>query len=74
MRVTQPDSITKFIKSNELTFTIPVYQRNYVWKYEDCEKLFEDVIGSIQNKRSHYFGNIVYYEDGDDEFSGKCIG
>ena len=70
MRVTQPDSITKFIKSNELTFTIPVYQRNYVWKYEDCEKLFEDIIDSIQNKRSHYFGNIVYYQDGDDPFTG----
>lgn len=70
MRATQPDSITKFIKSNELTFVIPVYQRNYVWKTEDCEKLFEDVLAGARDKKRHYFGNIVYYEDGRDPFSG----
>ena len=70
MKATQPDSITKFIKSNELTFVIPVYQRNYVWKTEDCEKLFEDVLAGAHDKKKHYFGNIVYYEDGRDPFSG----
>jgi uncharacterized protein with ParB-like and HNH nuclease domain len=70
MKATQPDSITKFIKSNELTFEIPVYQRNYVWKIEDCEKLFEDILEGIKNNRKHYFGNIVYYEAGRDPFSG----
>lgn len=70
MRATQPDSIIKFIKSNELTFVIPVYQRNYVWKTEDCEKLFDDVLEGIHNNKKHYFGNIVYYEDGRDPFSG----
>jgi uncharacterized protein with ParB-like and HNH nuclease domain len=70
MRATQPDSITKFIKSNELTFVIPVYQRNYVWKVEDCEKLFDDILDGVHNKRKHYFGNVVYYEDGRDPFSG----
>lgn len=70
MRATQPDSITKFIKSNELTFVIPVYQRNYVWKTEDCEKLFEDVLAGARDKKKHYFGNIVYYQDGSDPFSG----
>ena len=70
MRASQPNSITKFITSNELTFVIPVYQRNYVWKIDDCEKLFEDVIEGIQNDRKHYFGNLVYYEDGHDPFSG----
>jgi uncharacterized protein with ParB-like and HNH nuclease domain len=70
MKATQPDAITKFIKSNELTFEIPVYQRNYVWKVEDCEKLFDDILEGIRNKRKHYFGNVVYYESGRDPFSG----
>lgn len=70
MKATQPDSITKFIKSNELTFEIPVYQRNYDWDIENCEKLFEDVLEGIRSKRKHYFGNIVYYEAGRDPFSG----
>jgi uncharacterized protein with ParB-like and HNH nuclease domain len=70
MKATQPDSITKFIKSNELTFEIPVYQRNYDWDLENCEKLFDDVLEGIRSKRKHYFGNIVYYEAGRDPFSG----
>lgn len=70
MRASQPDSITKFITSNELTFVIPVYQRNYVWKIEDCEKLFDDVLECIQTDRKHYFGNLVYYEDERDPFTG----
>jgi uncharacterized protein with ParB-like and HNH nuclease domain len=70
MKASQPDSITKFIKSNELTFEIPVYQRNYDWDLENCDKLFEDVLEGISSKRKHYFGNIVYYEAGRDPFSG----
>lgn len=70
MKATQPDSITKFIRSNDLTFEVPVYQRNYDWDIENCEKLFEDVLEGIDKKRKHYFGNIVYYEAGRDPFSG----
>ena len=70
MKATQPDSITKFITSNELTFVIPVYQRNYVWKIQDCEQLFDDIIEGIRSNKKHYFGNLVYYEDGRDPFSG----
>lgn len=66
----QPDSITKFIKSNELTFVIPVYQRNYDWGTDNCETLFHDVLEGIRSKRKHYFGNIVYYEASRDPFSG----
>ena len=62
MKVSQPVSITKFIKANELTFEIPVYQRNYAWDIDNCDKLFDDVLIGIQEKRRHYFGNIVYYE------------
>lgn len=62
MKVSQPVSITKFIKANELTFEIPVYQRNYAWDIDNCDKLFDDVLVGIQEKRKHYFGNIVYYE------------
>lgn len=69
MKTTNPNPITDFLSSTERTFEIPVYQRNYVWKTEDCEKLFEDVLEGIRNKRKHYFGNIVYYVAGEDPFS-----
>ena len=69
MKATNPNPITDFLSSTEKTFEIPVYQRNYVWKIEDCEKLFEDVLVGIRNKQKHYFGNIVYYIAGEDPFS-----
>ena len=41
-------------------FVIPVYQRNYDWKVENCKQLFDDLIKVIRNKRrSHFFGSIV---------------
>ncbi len=61
MKVSQPGPITELLSSTKRTFEIPVYQRNYVWKAEDCEKLFDDVVEGIKNGKDHYFGNIVYY-------------
>ncbi len=70
MKATQPDSIIKFITSNDMTFVIPVYQRNYVWKTEDCDTLFDDVLRGIKENKKHYFGNIVFDDDGRDPFTG----
>lgn len=39
---------------------IPVYQRNYDWKVDNCERLFLDLINvHKEDKNSHFFGNIV---------------
>jgi len=51
-----------FIGGNKRTFNIPVYQRNYEWKKEQCERLFND-IEEIANKKfeiEHFIGTIVY--------------
>ena len=41
-------------------FVIPVYQRNYDWKVENCKQLFDDLVKVVRNKRrSHFFGSIV---------------
>ncbi|MCQ2454274.1 MAG: DUF262 domain-containing protein [Clostridia bacterium] len=41
-------------------FVIPVYQRNYDWKKENCKQLFDDLLKVIQLKRkNHFFGSIV---------------
>lgn len=70
MKASQPDSIIKFITSNDMTFVIPVYQRNYVWKIENCDTLFEDILSGARENKKHYFGNIVYDDDGRDPFTG----
>lgn len=41
-------------------FIIPVYQRNYDWKLENCKQLYDDLIRIIRNNRnSHFFGSLV---------------
>ena len=41
-------------------YVIPVYQRKYDWKQENCRQLYEDLKKVIQAGRSsHFFGSIV---------------
>lgn len=60
----KPDAcpILDFIIGINKTFTIPVYQRNYSWRTEHCEKLFDDLLESRRTGKVHYFGNVVFYE------------
>lgn len=45
-------------------FIIPVYQRNYDWKIEQCRQLYDDLV-SVARKdlSSHFFGSIVSVSD-----------
>lgn len=57
----QESTILDFIGGLKKVFIIPPFQRNYEWKIEQCEELFEDIENACINKKSHYLGNIVYY-------------
>lgn len=58
-------NLLEFLGSSKRTFNIPVYQRNYDWKKENCKRLFDDLIKIIKlNKEGHFLGTIVYV-DGD---------
>lgn len=53
-------SIVNFISGANQRFIIPVYQRKYSWKEENCRQLYEDLKKIIIDKRSsHFFGSIV---------------
>lgn len=50
----------KFLEGADNRFIIPVYQRNYDWKLDNCKQLFDDLIKVVKNKQeSHFFGSIV---------------
>lgn len=68
----KPDAcpILDFIIGLYKTFTIPVYQRNYSWSTEHCEKLFDDLLESHHTGKVHYFGNVVYYATSTDYATG----
>ncbi|EJB42744.1 hypothetical protein HPHPA5_0841 [Helicobacter pylori Hp A-5] len=59
MKTTQ-STINDFFALTGTIFSIPVYQRNYTWEEENCEKLLQDIVGISQNKKTHFMGSITY--------------
>ncbi|MCQ2706572.1 DUF262 domain-containing protein [Helicobacter pylori] len=53
-------TVNDFFALTGTIFSIPVYQRNYTWEEENCEKLLQDIISISQNKRTHFMGSITY--------------
>lgn len=52
--------LIKFFDGSDKRFIIPLYQRNYDWKIENCQQLFNDLLKLHKTKRkSHFFGSIV---------------
>ncbi|MCQ2905048.1 DUF262 domain-containing protein [Helicobacter pylori] len=53
-------TINDFFALTGTIFSIPVYQRNYTWAEENCEKLLQDIVSISQNKKTHFMGSITY--------------
>lgn len=52
--------LIEYMEGAKKRFVIPVYQRNYNWKTENCKQLFDDLLKIIRNgRKSHFFGSIV---------------
>ncbi|GAA6962324.1 DUF262 domain-containing protein [Helicobacter pylori] len=59
MRVKE-STVNDFFALTGTIFSIPVYQRNYTWEEENCEKLLQDIISISQNKKTHFMGSVTY--------------
>lgn len=60
----------KYMEGADKRFVIPVYQRNYDWKTENCKQLYDDLVKIIKGyRKSHFFGSLVsvYNPDGHNE-------
>lgn len=52
--------LVEFMDGSKKRFVIPVYQRNYDWKQENCKQLFDDLVKVEKGeRRTHFFGSIV---------------
>ena len=60
MFIYQGSIIANFLGQNGKQYRIPVYQRNYEWSWEQCDKLFEDVVTAGQRNQMHFCGSIVF--------------
>ena len=52
--------IVQYLESAEKRFIIPVYQRTYSWKTENCKQLYDDLVKLVQtHRKNHFFGSLV---------------
>ena len=64
-----PIPFLQFISGEDKRFTIPVFQRNYDWKEQQCRQLFQDICNIIisPNRSTHFMGTIVYISNSEVE-------
>ncbi len=68
------ESILEYFFNKSSKIKIPVYQRNYDWKKDNCEQLFRDIEANARRfkaNRKHFFGSIIYMVDQDTD--KRCI-
>ncbi len=65
--------LVSYMQGADKRFIIPVYQRNYDWRIENCKQLYDDLISVVRtNRGSHFFGSIVSVHS-DGEFNEYLI-
>ncbi|MGL2517588.1 GmrSD restriction endonuclease domain-containing protein [Helicobacter pylori] len=64
-----------FEENQNNQFVIPIYQRVYSWKKEQCEQLWDDIIkiGGNDKMNGHFIGSILYVRDGNTHSSPLLI-
>ncbi|OOC30903.1 DUF262 and DUF1524 domain-containing protein [Helicobacter pylori] len=59
-------TLLNFFEENQNNqFVIPIYQRLYSWKKEQCKQLWDDIIkiGGNDKMNGHFIGSILYVRD-----------
>lgn len=55
--------LLKYMEGSDTRFIIPVYQRNYDWKKENCQQLLEDLVKVVKEDRpSHFFWQPGFFD------------
>ncbi len=58
-------TLLEFIRESQTNqFVIPIYQRLYSWKKEQCKQLWDDIIkiGGNDKMNGHFIGSILYVQ------------
>ncbi|MCQ2889375.1 DUF262 and DUF1524 domain-containing protein [Helicobacter pylori] len=69
-------TLLRFFEENQNNqFIIPIYQRLYSWKKEQCEQLWDDIIkiGGNDKMNGHFIGSILYVRDSNTHSSPLLI-
>jgi len=60
MKIDSGRMLNDYILPNKKQYCIPVFQRDYAWTKDQCEKLFEDIVMAYKLDRLHFCGSFVY--------------
>jgi len=61
----QETFLAKFFHSTK-PLVVPVYQRNYTWRKENCKLLFDDILNICNDDRKkHFIGSVVFVDHAD---------
>jgi len=67
-------SVLGLLAQNDKTFYVPVYQRNYSWRKEQVDILFDDVINQIDSQqKGHFFGSLYYFVESAGVFGNQNL-
>jgi uncharacterized protein with ParB-like and HNH nuclease domain len=59
-------SIDEIYNGNQVTYEVPIYQRNYAWEDDEISALIQDVYDAfLQKKNTYFIGTLVSYHKGD---------
>jgi len=59
-------SIDEIYNGNQVTYEVPIYQRNYAWQDYEISALIQDVYDAfLQGKNTYFIGTLVSYHKGD---------
>ena len=53
---------------NGKTYIVPPYQRDYSWKKDQWEDLWNDIMNVYETQNVHYMGSIVLQDMGDKKY------
>ncbi len=75
MKAKEATLLRFFEESQNNQFVIPIYQRVYSWKKEQCEQLWDDIIkiGGNDKMNRHFIGSILYVRVDDTHSSPLLI-
>lgn len=61
-------SIDQLYNSGDITYEVPIYQRNYAWEEDQIRTLVQDVYDAFSanpQKTVYYIGTLVTFDKGD---------
>ena len=56
------------IMGNGLKYTVPRFQRDYLWKQEQWSDLWQDILGIEESPEVHYMGYLVLKSENNKNF------